>query len=167
MKLKNITLVAAVAAVGFSGCKTTKTEMPETAPELVRTTLAPSQPVNAIPKAVVYKMEGDAGPENVPVTVNTSTGELISFPGPRDVVDQEPIALGRGWYLDRRGINENSRFTRWTYSEYQNLESVPSTAEIKANIIPGARAVDIRRLQMPAWEAAADTAAVKKILGID
>lgn len=163
MKLTTITLIAALATISLSGCKTTKTEMAET----VNVTPLVSGTVKAIPKAVVYKMEGNAGPENVPVTVNPSTGELISFPGPRDVVGQEPIALGQGWYLDRRGISANSRFTRWTYAEYQNLKSVPSAAEIKAAIIPDARVKDIRHLQMPPWEAAADTAAIKKFLGID
>lgn len=152
-----------MATIGLVGCKTTKTTMPEA----VKATPTVTGTVNAIPKTAVYRMEGEAGPENVPVTVNPSTGELMSFPGPRDVAGQEPIALGNGWYLDRRGINANSRFTRWTYPEYQKLKTVPSTAEIKAAIIPGARAVDIRYLQMPPWEAAADTATVKKILGID
>ncbi len=160
MKLKILTILTTIAAL--CGCKTR-----ETAAVPIIQAPAASSTINALPKAVVYKMEGDAGPENVPVTVNAVTGALISFPGPRDVVDQEPISLGKGWYLDRRGINENSRFTRWTYAEYQKLKQVPTIAEIKAAIIPGARPADIRRLQMTPWEAAADTAAIKKFLGID
>lgn len=158
MKLKYLTFLAVAA---LTCCKSHDSATPA----LVEAPLA-SPSVKALPKAVVYKMEGDAGRDNVPVTVNPTTGALVSFPGPRDVAGQEPIALGDGWYLDRRGISENSRFTRWTYAEYQKLPSVPSTAEIKAAIIPGARPTDIRRLQMTPWEAAADTAAIKKFLGI-
>lgn len=159
MKLNYIYLLAIAA---LTGCKSHEAASPTIIEAPV---VAPA--VKALPKATVYRMEGDASPENVPVTISPATGNIVSFPGPRDIVGQEPIALGNGWYLDRRGIGENSRFTRWTYAEYQKLTAVPSTAEIKAAIIPGARPTDIRHLQMTPWEAEADTAAIKKYLGIN
>ena len=163
MKLTELTLCAALCGVA-AGCSSPKPAVESTA---VAAAITPGAPVNALPKAIVYKMSGDASALNVPVTVSPETGEITSFPGPSDVVGQEPIALGDGWLLDQRGISENSRFTRWTYAEYQALKRPPTLSELKAAIIPGARAVDLRRLPMTPWDAAADTAAVKKILGED
>lgn len=131
------------------------------------TTIQPAQPaavVNALPKAIVYRMSGNATAANVPVNVNPQTGEIVSFPGPDDVVGQEPIALEGGWLLDQRGISENSRFTKWTYAEYAAMKTPPTLAEIKAAIIPDARAVDIHRLDMTPSQAAADLPAVLKAL---
>lgn len=159
MKLTNITLCAALC-VSVAACSSRKSAVVEPA----TVAAVPSTPMKALPKAVVYKMSGDATAQNVPITVAPETGEIISYPGPGDIAGQEPISLGNGWLLDRRGISENTRFTRWTYAEYQALKQPPTLSEIKAAIIPGARAVDLRRLPMTPWDAAADTAAVIKLL---
>lgn len=151
--------------MGAAACSSPKKTAVEPAAAIPATAM--STPVKALPQAVVYKMSGNASALNVPVTVSPSTGEIVNFPGPGDIKDQEPLNLGNGWLLDRRGISENSRFTRWTYAQYQALKQPPTLSEIKAAIIPDAKVTDLRRLPMTPWEAAADTAAVKKILAGD
>ncbi len=150
--------------VGAAACSSKKEAVEPAQVEMATIRPANSQVVNALPKAVVYRMSGNATAANVPVNVNPQTGDIVSFPGPRDVVGQEPIDLGNGWLLDQRGISENSRFTKWTYAEYAAMKTPPTLAEIKAAIIPGARAIDLRRLDMTPSEAAADLPAVIKTL---
>lgn len=122
-----------------------------------------AEPSRMLPRATVYRMAGNATAANVPVQVGES-GNIVSFPSPSDVKGAEPLALANGYLLDRRGINANSRFTRWTYAEYGALASAPGPDELKAAIIPGARAVDIHVLEMTPWEAAADTAAINRLI---
>lgn len=156
-----------MAVLGLSASCSSKKQAVEPA-SVPLTAIQPAQPgavVNALPKAIVYRMSGDATAANVPVTVNPQTGDITSFPGPADVVGQEPIALEGGWLLDRRGISENSRFTKWTYAEYATMKTPPTLAEIKAAIIPDARAIDIRRLDMTPWQAAENLPEVLKAIG--
>ncbi|MDE6512967.1 MAG: hypothetical protein K2L05_02135 [Muribaculaceae bacterium] len=163
MKTKTIALMAVLC---LSAACSSKKEVVEPA-SVPMTAIRPVQPgagVNALPKAIVYRMSGNATAANVPVNVNPQTGDIVSFPGPGDVVGQEPIELEGGWLLDRRGISENSRFTKWTYAEYAAMKTPPTLAEIKAAIIPDARAIDLHRLSMTPSEAAADLPAVVKAL---
>lgn len=114
-----------------------------------------------VPKAVVYKMYGNAGAENVPVQMSPSgNGQVLSYPAPSDVVGQEPVALADGYLLDRRGVSANSRFLKWTYAEYGAMQQAPTPEELKAAIIPGAGVTDIHVLDMTTSQALADTAAV-------
>ena len=163
----NIKTIGLMAAVGLSAaaCSSKKEAVqPASIPAAV---IQPAKTgvVNAIPKAIVYKMSGNATSANVPVTDNPQTGDITSFPGPADVVGQEPIVLEDGGLLDRRGISENSRFTKWTYAEYAAMKTPPTLAELKASIIPDARAIDIRRLDMTPWQAAENLPEVLKALG--
>lgn len=105
-----------------------------------------SQPRNMLPKPTAFKMSGDYS-DNVAVTLDQQ-GNLTYFPAPTDITDASvPTPLGDGWYLNRQGLNANSVFTKWTFSEYRNLPSVPTPAEIKAAIIPGARVTDFKTLE--------------------
>lgn len=163
MKLQNLALIfGCVAAVGCGSKKETVKETPEIKFELGAQPVQ-SQPIQALPKAIVYKMMGDATAENVPVQVSAS-GEIISFPAPSDVRGQEPLPMADGYLLDRRGIGPNSRFTKWTYAEYGALKQTPSISEIKAALIPGARPTNIHVLDMTPSQALSDTAAVNLII---
>ncbi len=158
--MNKLTLSAAACSLILCGCATKKEQQP--APELIQ---APERvigngPVKALPRAVVYRMAGDATAANVPVQLDAN-GNIVSYPDPRDVKGAEPIALGDGWLLDRRGISEQSVFTRYTYAEYSALAAPPTLAELRDAVIAGARPVDIHRLDMTPSQAAADTAAVK------
>lgn len=158
--MNKLTLSAAACSLILCGCATKKEQQP--APELIQ---APERvigngPVKALPRAVVYRMAGDATAANVPVQLDAN-GNIVSYPDPRDVRGAEPVALGDGWLLDRRGISEQSVFTRYTYAEYSALAAPPTLADLRDAVIPGTRPVDIHRLDMTPSQAAADTAAVK------
>lgn len=155
-------------AITATGCKTAKTtDAADTAPvrtsAIVGPVTPPTNPNNIMPRAVIYRMTGDATAANVPVQVSPA-GAITSFPAPTDIIGQEPIALTDGYLLDRRGINDDTRFTRWTYTDYSALKSAPTTTEIKAAIIPGAKPTDIHVLDMTPWQAAADTAAINHMI---
>lgn len=158
--MNKLTLSAAACSLILCGCATKKEQQP--APELIQAPerVIGNSPVKALPRAVVYRMAGDATAANVPVQLDAN-GNIVSYPDPRDVRGAEPVALGDGWLLDRRGISEQSVFTRYTYAEYSALAAPPTLADLRDAVIPGARPVDIHRLDMTPSQAAADTAAVK------
>ncbi|MCM1070978.1 MAG: hypothetical protein NC210_08180 [[Clostridium] fimetarium] len=177
MKLSSITFAAA-GAILASGCNAAKqggseaalgagTDAPTLAVES-RPMSAPNERGSApalIPKAVAYRMSGPYA-ANVPVTVNAA-GEIVSYPAPSDLApDSEPIDLGGGWWLDRRGVSDNSVFTRYTYAEYRALKTAPTIAELREAIIPGARVSDTFRLPMTTSEAVADPDAAKAVLPV-
>lgn len=145
-----------------------KKNVPEAAPALQAASAGPviggaPRPA-ALPRAVVYRMSGDATAANVPVTVNAS-GEIVSYPAPTDLEGTAPLAVADGYLLDRRGISAQSRFLRYTYAEYSALSAPPTLAELREAIIPGARVVDMHVLQgFTPSEAAADTAAVNALI---
>ena len=64
---------------------------------------------------------------------------IVGYPGQTDLrIDGElpyPVALKKGYYLDNRGIQQNTAFLKLTYQEYEKLQSLPSTAELYALII--------------------------------
>lgn len=161
--MKRFPLVALCAAALMSSCSHKVAEPVQTPPTVAPRIIGGDRQARALPRATVYRMAGDATAANVPVQIDAA-GNIVSFPAPSDVKGQEPIPLSNGYLLDRRGINMNSRFTRYTYAEYGALKSVPSIAELKAAIIPGARPVDIIQLDITPAEAAADTAAVVRLL---
>lgn len=158
--MNKLTLSAAACSLILCGCATKKEQQP--APELIQAPerVIGNSHVKALPRAVVYRMAGDATAANVPVQLDAN-GYIVSYPDPRDVRGAEPVALGDGWLLDRRGISEQSVFTRYTYAEYSALAAPPTLADLRDAVIPGARPVDIHRLDMTPSQAAADTAAVK------
>lgn len=121
-------------------------------------------PVNAMPKAFLYKTSGDYN-NNVPVQVNAD-GSLLSFPAPSDIpANPQPIVLNQGWLLSPVGVTKNTVFTKWTYEEYRNLPQVPTPQEILQAIIPGAKVTFGISAPMTTQEALADTAAVNRYLG--
>ncbi len=101
-----------------------------------------SKPVNALPKATAFRMSGDYA-DHVAVSVDNQ-GNLTYFPAPTDITAASaPVSLADGWWLNRQGIGINSVFTKYTFSEYAALPSVPSIEELKASIIPGARVTEV------------------------
>lgn len=118
----------------------------------------------ALPRAVIYKTNGDYR-DNVPVTLNAAGTALVSFPSPSDITDfSTPLQLADGYLLDRRGVSENSRFTRYTYDQYRALAAPPSPTTLMDSIIPGARITELRRLDITLQQALGDTAAVNDII---
>lgn len=120
-------------------------------------------PPMGIPKALLYRTSGNYI-DNVPVQMG-SDGQLISFPAPTDIpANPEPVQLAYGWLLSPVGVSANSVFTKWTYSEYRNLPQTPSTEEIRAAIIPGAKVTMTMQAPMTQSEALADTTAVNQFI---
>lgn len=127
---------------------------PVTLPEPAPGRLIGQVPKQALPKASVFKMSGDYS-NNVAVTLGPD-GNLTYFPAPTDLTPNSvPMSLGDGWYLNRQGIGPNSVFTKWTFDEYRSLPQVPSPAEIKAAVIPGARVTSFESLTITPSQASA------------
>ena len=90
---------------------------------------------------------------SVAVTLNAD-GSLAYFPAPSDLTSASaPVEIGDGWWLNRQGLGPGSVFTKWTFDEYRALKSVPSAAEIKAAVIPGASVTEFKVLPVTASEA--------------
>lgn len=138
------------------GCSKKTGAVPESnsaQPEVVRA-VDPigSRPLGMVLKATAFQMSGDYS-NNIAITLNED-GTLAYYPAPSDITEaSRPIALGNGWWLNRQGLGPNSVFTKYTFDEYEKLPSVPSQADLKAAIIPGAKVSGWKRLSYPAGEA--------------
>ena len=90
------------------------------------------------PGVIVYKTT-DNYFFHVPVTLSQDKKTLVSYPAPSDLmVNGElalPVKLEGGYLLDRRGINENSAFLKWTYYEYSRLDHTPKPEELMRMIL--------------------------------
>lgn len=174
--MKALLTMTALAAL-TAGCRSTApagvqstqppTAVPQSDPMMIDgPTNAPANtPIHrALPRAVIYKTNGDYR-DNVPVTLNAAGTALISFPAPTDITDlSTPLPLADGYLLDRRGVSENSRFTRYTYAQYRALPAPPAPAALIDSIIPGARVTVIHRLDITLQQALGDTAAVNDLI---
>ena len=151
-------IILSIVAVS---CSTTKPEADATQP--VASAPVVSKPtVNRIPKARIYKTNGDYR-QNVPITVKN--GNITSFPDVADITPSVlPIELADGYLLDRRGISEHAAFTSYTYETYSTLEKTPSADTLKAAIIPGATVVEIIQLPFDTPTAVADTARCNRLI---
>lgn len=119
----------------------------------------------AIPKATAFKIDPKYA-DHVAITLN-SDGTITYFPAPTDITpDSAPVPLGDGWYLNRQGISSNSVFTNWTFAQYAALKQVPTIAELKQNIIPGARVETFATLPCNVNEAPSKLEMIRKALGI-
>lgn len=120
-------------------------------------------PVNAMPKAILYKTSGDYR-DNVPVQINAD-GTLISFPAPSDIPENaRPVELKSGWLISPVGVGKNTTFTTYTYDEYRKLKTAPSPEEILKAVIPGSRVTITIQVPMTLQEALADPEAVDRYL---
>lgn len=121
------------------------------------------KPVAARQRALAFRMSGDYA-DNVPLTL-AADGTLASYPAPSDIsADSAPLPLADGWWLDRRGVTEETVFSRYTLSQYAALKDVPAPQELLASVIPGAKVTAVAPLPMYQQEALADTAAVNEWL---
>ncbi|MCM1331975.1 MAG: hypothetical protein NC248_05135 [Bacteroides sp.] len=153
MKAYSITSIAiAAAALCAAACSSTKnsteTQSPIAAPQIVTKSPTGGNPSSAVPKAVVYRTNGDFI-HNVPITLSVDRKNIVSYPAPTDLSENSlPVELADGYLLDRRGINANTAFTIYTYKEYSEMENAPSLKELKDAIIGGAEVVEIIVLPM-------------------
>lgn len=88
-------------------------------------------------KVVIYKTIRDFS-TLVPVLMTADRSRIVSYPAPADVREGKqlltPISLKKGYLLDRRGINANVVFLKYTYQAYAERAEAPSLSEMMANI---------------------------------
>ncbi|MDE6271057.1 MAG: hypothetical protein K2M12_09430 [Muribaculaceae bacterium] len=119
-----------------------------------------------LPKALVYRTNVPC-PDKVVISLNTNRTAVQSFPAPTDVsAASAPLPLGHGWWLDRRGMGPNPAFIDMTYEQYAALKQAPSPAELLKMVLPDVHVTEARRLDMTPAQAAADTAAVLRLLDL-
>lgn len=122
-------------------------------------------PANAVLKASAFRMSGDYA-SNVAIGVSAN-GTLTYFPAPTDItVNSAPIDLGNGWWLNRQGVGEGYKFTKYTFEEYAALKEVPSPKTLLESIIPGAEVTEIRSFDIPASEAMSHLDEIKSQLNV-
>lgn len=164
-------LTCSSTAMIFSSCHSTK----ETAAEPNSNqpiAIVPRQPSGYasegthmfMPRAQVYRTNGDYA-HNVPIQISANGKSVISFPDPSDIsASSMPYPLADGWFLDRRGVSDNTRFTRYTYAQYMTFKEPPSISELLSSVIPESRITEMYALPCTTQEALADTAAVNSII---
>lgn len=121
MKTLVLPLIAfSVIAIMALGACNRKASAPQTSEAVYQ----PALPTEAGPPVIVYKTRENYN-DRVPVILSSDKKEIISYPGPTDVFYQGELALpfdlGKGYLLDRRGINENVAFLELSYEEFANL----------------------------------------------
>ncbi len=143
------------------------TQIDQPAPEPAPVEIEASRQVMIMPRAVVYKTNGDYD-DNVMVTLTQNRRSLVSFPAPGDVGSfSNPVKLSDGWLLDRRGsIGRNTAFLTWTYENYSKLETPPSPDQLMKSVIGQARVTSFVTLPMTPDEALADTARCNKLISV-
>lgn len=163
------TLIIAMAASLSTGCRSTSEVSPESSSVIIgRTVPTPvenrDEPrASFMPKAIIYKTSGDYN-NNVPISLNATRTEIISYPSPSDLTDSStPVPLADGWLLDRRGVSASTAFTTYTYADYAAMPAPPSTADLLRAVIPGARVTEIRRLPYPVGTAT-DISAINRLI---
>lgn len=165
MKLGLTILIVAISIAAFScRSKETATGPSESYSSTSMSTSTSSGTNRLLPRAIIYKTNGDFD-NFVPVTLSEDKHTIISYPAPSDITpSQKPIKLTDGYLLDRRGINTNTAFTRYTYTEYASLKSAPSIDELKAAMMPEAKVTRIVMLPMTLNEAINDTAKCNSLI---
>lgn len=146
------TIAIGAVALGVAACSSSKSSTEPAkaipAPQVVSMQPTGGNSVSALPKAVVYRTNGNFI-HNVPVTLSADRKEIVSFPAPTDITEGSlPVELDNGYLLDRRGVGPNTAFTTYTYKEYSELKTAPSLKELKEAIIGGAEVVELVVLPM-------------------
>lgn len=91
------------------------------------------KPILAVAPVIIYKTKANYI-MHVPVTLTPDKKSVSSYPAPSDVYYNGdlayPVQLEGDFFLDKRGIDTNSAFTKWTYYEYSRLPKTPTQQEI-------------------------------------
>jgi hypothetical protein len=87
---------------------------------------------------IVYKTTKNYA-DCIPIQLNDDGTKVISYPSPEDIFTDgqlaKPIALKKGYWLDRRGITKNTAFVNYTYEAYSKLIEAPSPEILFSKII--------------------------------
>lgn len=128
MKLfRTLSLLLLSSMIVFTGCKTKQ-----------QVSAVKGKPILANAPVIIYKTKADFS-MHVPVTLSDDKQSLTSYPAPSDIYYggdlAYPVTLANGYLLDKRGIDGNVAFTRWTYYEYSRLAKTPAPGEIMKMIL--------------------------------
>ncbi|MDE6542883.1 MAG: hypothetical protein K2K76_02845 [Muribaculaceae bacterium] len=139
----------AVAAIGLlllaAGCRASG----DRGTAATFTAESKAKTASAIPKAVIYRMNGDFS-TYVPVQTDASRSHLISFPAPTDITElTEPVSLPKGWWLDRQGVGLNTAFISVTRDKYAAMDNAPAPGYIMESILPAAFVTETAVLPFP------------------
>ncbi len=89
-------------------------------------------------QTIIYKTNGDYT-YLVPVLLNNTKTEIVSYPHMSDLKINGkftyPEKLTNGYLLDKRGINRNVAFLKYTYDEYASFKEVPDIEVLYKSII--------------------------------
>ena len=148
-------ITALVVAVGATGCTCSKKMATPAEKTETLSAIEPLQPRDATLKqdagteqtqtevtgrafalsnVIIYKTKADYS-QNVPVGLNEEKTAIVSYPGQSDIKGQLPVLLEHGFLLDKRGINANVAFLKYTYDDYMALETIPPIAVLFDAII--------------------------------
>ena len=123
-------------ALMLSACRTPATQLKEEQnmgnQMIIETPVRGGSAAVSSPRVFVYKTKGDYS-HLVPVLMDDSRTQILSYPHPRDLFIGGklclPTLLNDGYWLDNRGIGRNVAFLSYTYEEYSRLSSAPSMEE--------------------------------------
>ncbi|MDE7377105.1 MAG: hypothetical protein K2N16_09690 [Muribaculaceae bacterium] len=156
--MKTIQTIALASALAcLAACGSSKLASTPQLTQMQATAIG-TNPVAAMPKAVIYKTNGDYA-NHVPVTLNDDRTAILSYPGPKDVSADlsTPLPLANGWMLDRRGgISVNTAFLKYTYAQYAAIKGVPTAEALMKEILPDARVTEVKVLPMTLSQALKD-----------
>lgn len=142
--MKPITLLAISAIAMTCSCNSQKDATPAVVAAPQAQTMGA---VSAMPKAVIYKTNGDYN-DHVVINLSHDGKRPVSFPAPTDITEAStPLPLKGGWLLDRRGaVGANTVFLTYTYAQYAKLPKAPSIDELMASIMPVAKVTETKVL---------------------
>jgi hypothetical protein len=90
------------------------------------------------PPALVYKTRADYD-NRVPVIMNDAKTAIVSYPHPNDLRNSQgyllPVALKKGYLLDKKGIGKNVAFLKTSYEEFAKLSEPPSMDQLEKLIL--------------------------------
>ena len=136
---KTMTIIAVATIAAMTACQSSKeankAEATETeVTETVETKQIPPIAM-AMPRIVLYKTTADFS-NNVPVAMDDSKTQIVSFPDPIDVKENKrPTLLDNGYMLDNFGIGKNVVYTDYTFEQYAALEAVPDMETLLQHIV--------------------------------
>lgn len=148
------------AAISTAACSLHTTD---TGNRIVKTDATMTVNSRTSPAAIIYRTTRDYS-RNVAVTLDATRTRITAFPDPADVRNgiAEPISLGNGYMLDRRGIGPTAAFLDFTYDEYAAMPQAPSPDSLIKHVVDAAPFTEMYALPITAVQAAADTARCRR-----
>ena len=136
MKKRMIIAATMAGMLAIAGCQSSKENAgTQTQPEETAIERTVDNSAMLMPRVVIYKTKADYS-NLVPVAMDDSKTQIVSFPDPVDVKPHKrPTQLQDGYLLDNFGIGKNVAYMDYTYEEYAALEKVPELETLLQHIV--------------------------------